>query len=65
MLASIIYIFPALAFVAGLILYCVGVSKKNSKLIGVGIGFFVCLIVVESPNFIQSFIEGFADGYNG
>lgn len=58
-------ILSALIFVTGLLLYFVGRAKKSNKLIGVGIGFIVCLIVVESPDFIQGFIRGFADGYNG
>ena len=65
MLDSIMYIFPALALIIGGLLYCAGKVKKNSKLIGVGIGFIICLIVVESPSFIQGFLQGFADGYNG
>jgi len=65
MLDHFIYIFPALAIVIGLLLFFVGRIKKNNKLIGVGIGFIVCLIIVESPNFIHGFIQGFSNGYNG
>ncbi|MCY9548508.1 hypothetical protein [Lysinibacillus xylanilyticus] len=65
MLDHFIYIFPALALVIGLLLFFVGRIKKNNKLIGVGIGFIVCLIIVESPDFIHGFIKGFGNGYNG
>jgi hypothetical protein len=60
----IIYILPPLILVIGLLLYFVRGTKKNNKIKGVGIGFIICLIVLESPNFIQGFIEGFANGYN-
>ncbi|MBD8033324.1 MULTISPECIES: hypothetical protein [Solibacillus] len=65
MLESIFYIFPALALVIGLLLLIVGKTKKNIKLVGAGIGFIICLILVESPDFIHGFIRGFGDGYNG
>ena len=61
MLESIVYFLPALALVIGLLVYFVGKAKKNSKLIGVGIGIVVCLIVVESPDFMQGFLKGFAN----
>lgn len=64
MLNSIFYIIPALALAIGLLLYVVGRAKKNSKLICVGIGFIVCLIVVEAPDFIDGFMKGFGDGFN-
>lgn len=63
MFEFIIYITPILTLLIGLLLYFVGGSKKNNKLKGVGIGFIACLIALESPNFIQGFVEGFANGY--
>ncbi|MFJ7950684.1 hypothetical protein ACIQZG_04040 [Lysinibacillus sp. NPDC096418] len=65
MFDSILYIFPALALGIGLLLFFVGRAKRNNKLIFVGLGFIVCLIMVESPDFIQGFIQGFRDEYNG
>jgi hypothetical protein len=65
MLDLIRYTFPAILLVIGLIMYFIGRSKKDNKLIGVGIGFIICLIVLESPNIIQGFIEGVTDGYSG
>lgn len=65
MLHLILYTIPAILLVIGLILYFIGRSKKNNKLKGVGIGLIICLIVLESPNIIQGFIEGFTDGYSG
>lgn len=61
----IINIIPFLTLLIGLLFYVLGRTKKNNKLRGVGIGFIACLIVLSLPNFIQGFIEGFANGYNG
>jgi hypothetical protein len=44
-----------------ILMYFIGRSKKNYKLKGVGIGFIICLIVLESPNIIQGFINGYSD----
>ena len=60
----ILYMIPAIVLVIGLLMYFIGRSKKNNKLKGVGIGFIICLIVLESPNIVQGFIEGFTDGYS-
>lgn len=60
----ILYTIPAIVLVIGLFMYFIGKSKKNNKLKGAGIGFIICLIVLESPNFIQGFMEGFTDGYS-
>ena len=60
----ILYTIPAIVLVIGLLMYFIGRSKKNNKLKGVGIGFIICLIVLESPNIVQGFIEGFTDGYS-
>ena len=60
----ILYTIPAIVLVIGILMYFIGSSKKNNKLKGVGIGFIICLIVLESPNIIQGFIEGFIDGYS-
>ncbi|WP_338472713.1 hypothetical protein R4Z10_08275 [Niallia sp. XMNu-256] len=60
---SSLYIIPLLTLLIGLELYFVGGSRKENKLKGVGIGFIACLIPLESPNFIQGFVEGFANGY--
>ena len=64
MLDSIFYIFPALTLVIGLLLLYVGRAKKNNTLVGIGIGFIVCLVIVESPNFIHGFIHGFSNGFS-
>ncbi len=60
----ILYTIPAIVLVIGLFMYVTGRSKKNNKLKGVGVGFIICLLVLESPNIIQGFIEGFTDGYS-
>ena len=59
----ILYMIPAIVLVIGLLMYFIGRSKKNNKLKGVGIGFIICLIVLESPNIVQGFIEGFIEGF--
>ncbi|AIF45055.1 hypothetical protein [Virgibacillus sp. SK37] len=64
MLDFISYILPILILLVGLLILLVGKAKKNIKLIGVGIGFIMCLVVLEAPNFIQGFIQGFAEGVN-
>lgn len=53
------YIVPVLVLVIGIILYFGGSKKNNNKLTGAGIGIVVCLIVLESPGFIQGFVEGY------
>lgn len=60
----ILYTIPVIVLVIGLLMYFIGSSKKNNILKGVGIGFIICLIVLESPNIIQGFIEGFTEGYS-
>ena len=61
----IVYILPALALGVGLLFFFVGRIKNNNKLVGVGIGFIACLMIVEGPGFIGGFIDGFVDGFNG
>lgn len=58
----ILFILPVLALAIGLLLYFVGKAKKNIKLKSVGVGFIVCLVILESPDLIQGFIRGFANG---
>ena len=60
----ILYTIPGIVLVIGLFMYLIGKSRKNNKLKGVGIGLIICLIVLESPHFIQGFMEGFNDGYS-
>lgn len=52
MFASILSIIPALVLAIGLFMYFLGSFKKNNKLKGVGIGFILSLLVLESPNLI-------------
>ena len=65
MLDFIVYILPALALGVGLLFFFVGRVKNNNKLVGIGIGFIACLMIVELPGFIDGFINGFVEGFNG
>lgn len=59
----ILYIIPAIVLVIGFLVYFIGSSKKNNKLKNIGIGTILSLIVLESPEFVQGFMEGFTDSY--
>ena len=59
MLDFIVYILPALALGVGLLFFFIGRVKNNNKLVGVGIGFIVCLMMVEGPGFIDGFVDGY------
>lgn len=64
MLNFIFYFMSVLAFSIGLVLFLFGRAKKNDRLKGVGIGFIVCIMLIEAPNFIDGFIKGFTNGFN-
>ncbi|MFV2046207.1 hypothetical protein ACEWK1_02410 [Metabacillus sp. YM-086] len=64
MLTLIVYVIPLIILVTGLILYFTGRSKNNALLRGIGIGVIVSLLILETPDMIQGFIEGFSDGLN-
>ncbi|MCM3163432.1 hypothetical protein [Metabacillus litoralis] len=64
MLTLIVYVIPLIILVTGLILYFTGRSKNNALLRGIGIGVIVSLLILETPDMIHGFIEGFSDGLN-
>lgn len=64
MVDFLLYIMPVFILLVGILIYAAGGVKKNNKWKGVGIGIITCLIVLESPKFIEGFMEGFANGFN-
>jgi len=62
MLTLIVYVIPFIVLVTGLTVYFTGRSKNNSLLRGIGIGVIVSLLILETPDIIQGFIDGFSNG---
>lgn len=64
MFNTVWYILPILLLLVRLTVYFVGRPKKNNKILGIGVGIIVCLIVLKLPDFSKGFIEGYANGIN-
>ncbi|MDL4842357.1 hypothetical protein [Aquibacillus rhizosphaerae] len=63
MLTVVLSIIPVIVLATGFIFYFSGSAKNNAKLKGIGIGFIISLFILEAPNLIQGFLEGFASGF--